>query len=627
MYELLAKIDCPADVQKLSNEELVALAAEIRSFMVSNVADTGGHLAPSLGVVELILALCAEFDFPRDKVIFDVGHQSYAYKILSGRRDSFGTLRQWQGLSGFPKSSESPYDFFDTGHSSTSISAGLGMAVARDLKGENFEIVSVIGDGALTGGMAYEAMNNVGSSKKDLIVVLNDNAMSIAPNVGGIANYLSRVRTAPNYEKSKRDLEKMLTRSKPGTRLFRGLRRLKDSFKYLIVDGVIFEELGFTYLGPIDGHDIPTLRQYLKSARGLNGPVFLHVHTKKGKGYIPSETAPAMFHGVAPFDAASGKIKNQRPGLPSFSKSFGAHLLDMASSDQRICAVTAAMPDGTGLNEFAAIFPNRFFDVGIAEQHAVTFSAGLAKEGMVPVVAIYSSFLQRGFDQVFHDVCLQNLPVIFGVDRSGIVGEDGETHQGIYDISFLRALPNLTIMAPSTDWEVKEMLRLAKELNSPCVLRYPRGSVLAWDENRDKTSLELGRGELVAAGKDVLFIPLGIMLQEAFQARDILAEQGVSAAIFNPRFIKPLDKENLCYLGKKYQKIITIEDHVKEGGFGSEILELFNQAGIKADVTILGYPDIPIKHGKREIIMAEYGLTAQDLATTALEVLAHEKEA
>lgn len=621
MYPLLSKIESPADVKKMGNEELTALASELRSFMVQNVADTGGHLAPSLGVVELVLAICAEYEFPDDKIIFDVGHQSYAYKILTGRRDNFSTLRQWQGLSGFPKSAESPYDSFDTGHSSTSISAGLGMAVARDLKGEDFEIISIIGDGALTGGMAYEAMNNVGSQKKDMVVVLNDNAMSISPNVGGIANYLSRVRTAPHYEKSKRDLERMLTKSKPGTSLFRGLRRLKDSFKYLIVDGVIFEELGFTYLGPIDGHDIPTLRQYLCSARNMNGPVFLHVHTKKGKGYIPSESQPDAFHGIAPFDAVSGKVKKNGSAPCSFSKSFGSHLLDMASSDNRICAITAAMPDGTGLKEFAHVFPNRFFDVGIAEQHAVTFSAGLAKEGMIPVAAIYSSFLQRGFDQVFHDVCLQNLPVIFGIDRSGTVGEDGETHQGIYDISFLRSLPNLTIMAPSTDKEVRDMLRLAKELNSPGALRYPRGSVLTWDVDMDTTPVELGKGELILEGEDILFIPLGIMMGEALKAEAILKEQGVKAGVFNPRFIKPLDKDNLSYLGKKYKHIITVEDHVREGGFGSCILEFFAAQGINTQVTIVGYPDEPIKQGSKDIILKEYGLSADSLAAKALEVL------
>ncbi|MDO4541297.1 MAG: 1-deoxy-D-xylulose-5-phosphate synthase [Bacillota bacterium] len=621
MYPLLSKIECPADVKKLSDQELTELAAELRSFMVHNVADTGGHLAPSLGVVELILALCAEYDFPTDKVIFDVGHQSYAYKILTGRRDNFSTLRQWQGLSGFPKGSESPYDYFDTGHSSTSLSAGFGMAVARDLKGETFEIVSIIGDGALTGGMAYEAMNNVGSYQKDMVVVLNDNAMSISPNVGGMANYLNRVRTAPNYEKSKRDLEKMLTRSKHGTRLFRGLRRLKDSFKYLIVDGIIFEELGFTYLGPIDGHDIPTLRQYLRSARAMNGPVFVHVHTKKGKGYIPSESYPHIFHGIAPFDPDTGKVKKNGGGF-SFSSSFGQHLLDMASSDNRICAITAAMPDGTGLKEFASVFPNRFFDVGIAEQHAVTFGAGLAKEGMIPAVAIYSSFLQRGFDQVFHDVCLQNLPVIFGVDRSGVVGEDGETHQGIYDISFLRALPNITIMAPSTDKEVKAMLRFAKELGTPCALRYPRGSVLDWDVDLDTAPVEMAKGELIREGEDILFIPLGIMIKEAIGAAEVLEKHGVKAAVFNPRFIKPLDKENLRYLGKKYKNIITVEDHVREGGFGSAILEFFADEGITSQVTVLGYPDVPIKHGHRDIILSEYGLSLDALTLKALEVLA-----
>lgn len=614
MTQLLDKINCPADVKKLQNDELEQLATELRRFMIESVSETGGHLAPSLGTVDLILALCSIFDFPEDKVIFDVGHQSYAYKIITGRKEKFSSLRQLGGISGFPKGEESEYDAFNTGHSSTSISAGLGMAFARDLKGESFDIISVIGDGALTGGMAFEALNNAGSSKKDLIVILNDNGMSISPNVGALANYLSRVRTAPRYLSKKRGLEKTLKKSKAGNHLFKALRRIKDSFKYLFVQGMLFEELGFTYLGPIDGHDIPLMKQYLQNAKGIQGPVFLHVHTTKGKGYLPSESAPKAFHGIAPFDLESGKLKKNNDGSLSFSKSFGSHLLDMASSDERICAITAAMPDGTGLSPFAEVFPNRFFDVGIAEQHAITFAAGMAKEGFLPVVAVYSSFLQRGFDQVFHDVCLQNLPVIIGLDRSGVVGEDGETHQGIYDISFLRTMPNLTIMAPTTDKEILEMLRLAKELGTPCCLRYPRGNVFDWDSEGENTNVILGRGVLLDSGEDTLLIPLGGMIGEALKAKELLAEKGISVGVFNPRFIKPLDVENLSYFGKKYKRIITIEDHVVEGGFGSSLLELFNARRIPAVVTCLGYPDVPIRHGEKEEILSAYGLDAQGIA-------------
>ncbi|MEG2638521.1 MAG: 1-deoxy-D-xylulose-5-phosphate synthase [Clostridiales bacterium] len=621
MDSLLSGINSPEDIKNLNNEELQSLAGEIRRFMVESVSHTGGHLAPSLGVVELILALCAEFNFPKDKIIFDVGHQSYAYKIITGRRDDFPTLRQWEGMSGFPKTEESQYDAFNTGHSSTSISAGLGMAVSRDLQGENYEIVSVIGDGALTGGMAFEALNNAGNSKKDLIVILNDNEMSISPNVGAMANYLSRVRTAPKYVNKKRSLEKILNRTKPGTFVFQGLRRIKDSLKYLVVSGgVIFEEFGFTYLGPIDGHDIPLLRQYLKNAIGLHGPVLIHVHTIKGKGYYHAEANPDVFHGVGKFDSITGKILKSNNTL-NFSKSFGTHLLDMASSDQRICAITAAMPDGTGLSEFARIFPNRFFDVGIAEQHAITFAAGLAQGGSRPVVAVYSSFLQRGIDQVFHDVCLQNLPVIIALDRSGIVGEDGETHQGIYDISLLRTLPNITIMSPSTDKEVRDMLRFAKELGTPCVLRYPRGEVGNWDSQRENLPITLGSGELVANGSDILLIPLGIMMEEALKARDILENKGIKVGVFNPRFVKPLDEINLRYLCKKYKKIICIEDHVKEGGFGSSILEFCNNENINVHISSLGYPNTPIKQGNRDVILANYGLNATGIAKKAMEIL------
>ncbi len=620
MYNILEQINCPDDVKKLNSAELTALASELRQFMIDHVSKTGGHLAPSLGVVELVMALCTVFDFPNDKLIFDVGHQCYAYKILTGRRDSFATLRQADGLSGFPKSEESEYDAFNTGHSSTSISAGFGMAVARDLRGEQHHVISIIGDGALTGGMAFEALNNAGSSGKNFIVILNDNGMSISRNVGALAEHLSRFRTAPQYEKRKRAAERLLKRSSWGQRLFVRLRRLKDSLKYLVVQGVLFEELGFTYLGPIDGHNIEMMQSYLKIAKKLNGPVLLHVHTKKGRGYLPSETDPDRFHGIAPFDPESGKLVQNGKTAMSFSQSFGDVILEMASSDEKICAITAAMPGGTGLRLFADTFPNRFFDVGIAEQHAVTFGAGLAKAGMRPVVAIYSSFLQRGFDQVFHDVCLQSLPVIFGIDRAGIVGEDGETHQGIYDISYLKMLPNMTIMSPSTHREMAEMLRLAKEMAIPCAVRYPRGNVLTWDEGLDLPAVAWGRGVMVENGKDVMLIPLGTMMEEAMKAREILENHGLSVGIFNPRFVKPLDKDALGLFASSYPLVVTMEDHVLSGGFGSTIGEYYHEQGFATDLMTVGLPDEPIKQGKKADVIQKYGL---DGASVAKRIMKH----
>ena len=613
MYDILGQINSPDDVKKLNSAELTSLAKELRQFMIEHVSKTGGHLAPSLGVVELVLALCRVFDFPRDRLIFDVGHQCYAYKILTGRRDEFATLRQTDGISGFPKSEESEYDAFNTGHSSTSISAGYGMAVARDLQGEDYHVISIIGDGALTGGMAFEALNNAGSSGKNFIVILNDNAMSISQNVGAIADYLSRFRTAPQYERRKRAAERFFNRSSFGQRIFGRLRRIKDSLKYLVVQGVIFEEFGFTYLGPIDGHNIDMMQSYLKIAKNLNGPVLLHVHTKKGRGYLPSETDPDRFHGIAPFDPESGKLVQKGPKKLTFSQSFGDTLLEMASSDEKICAITAAMPSGTGLCPFADTFPNRFFDVGIAEQHGVTFAAGLAKAGMHPVVAIYSSFLQRGFDQVFHDVCLQSLPVILGVDRAGIVGEDGETHQGIYDIAYLRILPNMTLMAPSTHNEMVNMLRFAKELNAPCALRYPRGNVLEWDKELDLPPLVLGRGVFIYEGKDVMLVPLGTMMEEALKVREFLEERGISTGVFNPRFVKPLDHDALRHIAISYNLVVTMEDHVINGGFGSAVGEYYHEQEIDSDLLSIALPDHPVKQGKREEIFKKYQMDAESI--------------
>ena len=624
---LLDKIKCPNDVKKLSDAEWKALAEEIRCFMVKNVAETGGHLAPSLGVVELTIAMCLAFDFPRDRVVFDVGHQCYAYKILTGRKDDFGTLRQAGGISGFPKREESIYDAFDTGHSSTSISAALGLAVARDLQGDDYRVISVIGDGALTGGMAYEAMNNVGSRAENLIVILNDNQMSISPNVGAMANYLTKVRTGPHYDRRKKNIKKVLSRTSGGEKVLSGMRRIRDSIKSLMVQGMLFEELGFTYLGPIDGHDINILVQHLNYCKNVQGPVLLHVLTKKGKGYAFAEAEPDKFHGVGPFDFLTGETKKKK-NAADFSSVFGNKLTAMAAEDPKILAITAAMPGGTGLKPFAASFPDRFFDVGIAEPHAVTYGAGLAECGMKPCVAIYSSFLQRAVDQIYHDVCLQRLPVVFGIDRAGVVGEDGETHQGIYDISLLRCFPHMVLMAPGTAKETEAMLEFAFASGVPCGLRYARGSVSSWDEHFEHQPLVLGKGEHVRSGDDVLLLPLGILIEEALAAAKILEEQGISVGVFNPRFIKPLDENALGALSEKYRYIVTLEDHVVTGGFGSAVGEFLCRICYPGKLIQIGYPDEMIPQGRRCDILKKYRLERNGIVSIVQELLGkdHEKE-
>lgn len=617
---LLNKINSPADVKKIENCDLPVLASEIRSFMVENVSKTGGHLAPSLGVVELILAMCRSFDFPKDRVVFDVGHQSYAYKILTGRKDTFSSLRQADGLSGFPKREESVYDAFNTGHSSTSISAALGLAVARDLKGEDYRVISVIGDGALTGGMAFEALNNAGSRKENLIVILNDNQMSISQNVGAMANYLTKVRTTPKYNRRKQNVKRFLSKSGGGKRVLSGLRRVRDSVKYLMVQGMLFEEMGFTYLGPIDGHDIAAIEQHLNYCKNVNGPVLLHVLTQKGRGYSFAEAEPDKFHGIAPFDPQTGSVI-KKSGVASFSQVFGRKLNELATYDDRILAITAAMPDGTGLKKFSETYPDRFFDVGIAEPHAVTYGAALAMNEMRPCVAIYSSFLQRAVDQIYHDICLQKLPVVIGIDRAGVVGEDGETHQGLYDIAMLRSIPNLAFLAPGTEQETEEMLSYAFSCNMPCALRYPRGSVSCWDDGYHHAPITLGKGELVKEGKDVLLIPLGIMMEEGLKAAALLEQQGISVGIFNPRFIKPLDEESIVALAKKYPAVVTIEDHAICGGFGAAVSEVLAKYGCYTPIRHLGYPDEPIRQGKRTDIMKKYRLDAAGIAASVSELV------
>lgn len=610
---ILDKVHKPADLKGLSIEELKKLAEEIRKEIIETVAQTGGHLAPSLGVVELTLALHSTFDSPHDKIIWDVGHQSYAHKIITGRQKRFKTLRQYGGISGFPKRTESDHDVFDTGHSSTSISAALGMALARDLKKENHEVIAVIGDGALTGGMAFEALNQAGHLGTHLIVILNDNEMSIAPNVGALSSYLSRIRTGPLYAKSKEEIEFIL-RKLPniGDKVVRIADRVKDSIKYLVVPGVLFEELGFTYLGPIDGHNIAQMKSVLKRASRTRGPVLVHVITKKGKDYKPAELNPDLYHGVGPFEVSTGKFI-KKSTAPSYTEIFGKKLVELGHKIDNLVAITAAMPNGTGLNYFAKEFPDRYYDVGIAEQHAVTLGAGLAAAGLKPVVAIYSTFLQRGFDQVLHDVCMQNLPVVLAIDRAGLVGEDGETHQGIFDLSFLRPIPNLTIMAPKDEQELEAMLEFALQLDSPVALRYPRGSGIGDRKVKISPIVEMGRSEILRQGDDVVIFAAGPIVYNCLEVAELLAQEGIQSSVVNIRFIKPLDEELIVNLARKTKVVVTVEEHLLAGGFGSAVLEVLNKAGIMVHTLRIGLPDKFIEHGNANLLRKIYKLDVEGI--------------
>lgn len=600
MDSILEKIQSPEDLKKLDENQLIKLSEEIREYIINTVSITGGHLASNLGVVELSIALHKVFDSPMDKIIWDVGHQAYIHKLLTGRRESLKTLRTFGGLSGFPKRSESVHDIFETGHSSTSISAALGIAKARDLAGDDYNVIAVIGDGALTGGMAFEAMNHAGDFPTRLIVVLNDNNMSISNNIGGMANYLSRIRTVPAYFKFKARMESVLKRIPMlGSPLFKSAEKLKNWFKYLLVPGIIFEELGFKYLGPIDGHNIENLEYVLKRAKSYNGyPVLIHVITTKGKGYEKAENDPTKYHGVNPFDIESGKSKQSSSNGRSYSSIFGDWICDAAIKDKKITAVTAAMPEGTGLSKFAKLHKSRFFDVGIAEQHAVTFAAGLAAGGYKPYFAVYSTFLQRAYDQILHDVCMQKLPVTFAIDRAGIVGSDGETHHGVFDIAFLSHMPNMVMMSPKDGTEMVKMLELTRDLDMPCAIRYPRGTEPSYDI--PDAEVILGKSEVVRAGKDAVIIAEGKMVYTACKAAELLQEKGISLSVVNARFIKPLDEEMLKNAAEHYKTIFTIEDGVLSGGMGSSILEFYNKSNIHADVEIFAYEDKFITHGEIE---------------------------
>ncbi|MEN8140490.1 MAG: 1-deoxy-D-xylulose-5-phosphate synthase [Thermodesulfobacteriota bacterium] len=601
---LLDNIDSPVDLRKIAPSHLPQLAEEIRQRIIDTVAETGGHLAPGLGVVELTLALHYVFNTPEDKLVWDVGHQVYAHKLITGRRDQFHTLRQYKGISGFPKRDESPYDAFDTGHSSTSISASLGISLAKYLKGDTAKTIAVIGDGSMTGGMAFEALNQAGHLGKDLIVILNDNEMSISPNVGAMSSFLSRKLTGKTMVRFKRDMEHFLKGFHGvGENILQVLKKSEESLKGFFTPGMLFEALKFEYIGPIRGHNIETLIDTLTNVRDLSsGPVLIHVCTTKGKGYEPAEKNPGSYHGVGPFDKVTGKSLPSTPGAPSYTEVFGDTMIQLAEEDPRVAAITAAMPAGTGLTKFADSFADRFFDVGIAEQHAVTFAAGLATEGILPVVAIYSTFFQRALDQVIHDVCLPNLPVTFAVDRGGIVGDDGPTHHGVFDLSFFRFIPNMVIMVPKDEEELQQMLYTAIFMPGPAVVRYCRGRGEGVEMAKEFTKIPYGKGELLREGDDILLLPVGNRVYPALEAAEGLAKVGIDAAVINPRFVNPLDGDLISSWASRTGRVLTIEDNVKKGGFGSAVLELLAHRQLHIPVKLLGLPDKFMEHGSQETL-------------------------
>ncbi len=613
MENILEKINEPKDLKTLSIEEKEKLAEEIRQKILNIVSKNGGHLASNLGVVELTIALHTIFNTPTDKIIWDVGHQSYVHKILTGRKDQMDTLRQYKGLAGFPKTCESEYDVFNTGHSSTSISVGIGMARARDLLKENYNVISVIGDGSLTGGMAEEALNDAGTSKTKLIVILNDNEMSISKNVGGIPTFLSKLRTRKFYTKANSRVKRFTLKiPKVGEKIVDLVQRGKKTIKQIFIPNMYFEDIGFTYLGPVDGHNIEKLENILKIAKEVKGPVLVHIITKKGKGYKIAEENPDKFHGISPFNIETGE--KLAPSKKDYSKVFGEKLVELAKKDEKIVAVTAAMKDGTGLKEFAKEFPNRFFDVGIAEQHAVGLVAGMAKAGLKPVLPLYSSFLQRGYDQLIHDVALQNIPVTICIDRAGLVGNDGETHHGIFDMSFASAIPNLTIMAPKDFKELEEMLEFGINFNGPVLIRYPRGG-----EGKNKIEkndkIVLGKSELIKEGKDISIIAIGKMVDRAIEVSNILKEQDIDAEIINVRFLKPLDKETIIKSIEKTKKVVTMEDGILNGGLYTNILDLINRSNMEnVKIIPIGYDDCFVTHGSVDDLEKEMKTDTKSIA-------------
>lgn len=603
---MLEKILRENDIKKIPESDWPVLAGEIRQFLIDKISVTGGHLGSNLGAVELTMALHLSLDLPKDKIVWDVGHQSYTHKLLTGRREGFDSLRKYGGMAGFPKRKESPCDSFNTGHSSTSISAGLGLVKARDLRGEDHTVVSVIGDGSLTGGMAYEALNNASKLTTNFIIVLNDNNMSISENVGGMSKYLNSIRTADTYLGLKENVFNTLMNVPGGEGMVKRIRKVKGTVKSMVVPGMFFEDMGITYLGPVDGHNVKAIMEVLADAKRCKGPVLVHVNTKKGKGYLPAERHPSRFHGTEPFDVATGLPSNPRT-KSNYTDVFSTVMVKMGERNSKVVAITAAMADGTGLKRFRNAYPDRFFDVGIAEEHAVTFAAGLAAGGMRPVVAIYSSFLQRAYDQILHDVCIQNLPVTFAVDRAGVVGSDGETHQGIFDLSFLSSIPNMTIVAPKNKWELSDMLKFAVAFDGPVAIRYPRGEAYdGLEEYRDP--IELGKSEMIYCEKDIALVAVGSMVKTAERVRNRLKSEGYSCSLINARFVKPLDEEMITSLTMKHSLIVTLEENVTSGGFGERVREFLDSEGSESRLLSIAIPDAYVEHGNVELLKKEIGI-------------------
>ena len=614
---LLDQIKQPNDIKKISPRDYPALAAEIREFLVNKISVTGGHLGSNLGAVELTMALHLVLDLPQDKIIWDVGHQSYTHKLLTGRREGFESLRKYGGMSGFPKRKESDCDSFDTGHSSTSISAGLGLVKARDLQGEDYTVVSVIGDGSLTGGMAYEALNNAARLETNFIIILNDNNMSISENVGGVSKYLNNIRTSNAYLDVKDGIYYAIRNTKYGDPVVAGIRRAKNSLKQLVIPGMFFEDMGVTYLGPVDGHDTTALVRVIREAKRRKNAVLIHVLTKKGKGYAPAERHPARFHGAEPFDVQTG-VPLKKKMKANYTDIFSTVMMKLGQRNDKIVAITAAMPDGTGLKRFSHAYPDRFFDVGIAEQHAVTFAAGLAAGGLKPVVAIYSSFLQRAYDQILHDVCIQNLPVIFAIDRAGLVGSDGETHQGIFDLSYLSSIPNMHICAPKNKWELSDMLKFAVAFPAPIAIRYPRGE--AYDGLAQfRAPVEYGKAEMIYEEEGSALLAVGSMVKTAEGVRERLKECGLSCTLVNARFVKPMDEEMMCRLSATHRLIVTMEENVESGGFGERVRTFADEQELPGQILSITIPDEYVEHGNVELLKKEIGIDEESVTKRILE--------
>ncbi len=616
---LLETIERANDIKKIDKKDWELLAQEIRDFLIKKISVTGGHLGSNLGAVELTMALHLALNLPEDKIIWDVGHQSYTHKILTGRRDGFESLRQYKGMSGFPKRKESECDVFDTGHSSTSISAGLGLVKARELCGGKNTVISVIGDGSLTGGMAYEALNNAAKLESNFIVILNDNNMSISENVGGMSKYLNNIRTATGYLDLKADIYKALLGTKRGDSIITRIRRAKSSFKSLVIPGMFFEDMGITYLGPLDGHDIGAMVKVIGEAKRVKGPVLIHVLTQKGKGYVPAERHPARFHGAEPFNIETGLPSHPRT-VPNYTDIFSTVMCKLGQRDEKIVAITAAMPDGTGLKRFHNMYPDRFFDVGIAEEHAVTFAAGLAAGGLKPIVAVYSSFLQRAYDQILHDVCLQNLPVVFAIDRAGLVGSDGETHQGIFDLTYLSGIPNMHVCAPKNKWELSDMIKFAVSLGAPIAVRYPRGAAYDGLEGH-RAPIELGRGEWIYRESEIALFALGSMVKTAERVRECLKEKGYCVSLVNARFVKPIDEEAVREACACHRLIVTLEENVACGGYGEKVLDYMSRSGLEGRHLNISIPDAYVEHGNVELLKQEIGLDVDTIVSRICEAL------